>query len=354
MQNIVTHLANCSDLPIIIIVCIFDKSLLEFQNVSLSWISTAITQQQQFADINKNLLGITPHFQTRQYNLTFYTLLYTNHLSITIYIYWAAMTSYRYFKLNTILTIVTGALPLEPGDDHKFLRRLFNLYRKTVLVSFTLFVATEWVEFYRIPSSDVRGKMENIGVSLLYSVGIVKLFVCSQSRASKLRHQVREIEDTIVYQERNVTHVKIFNDHLKHNNAVWIGFVGLGVITISVFFTTPVIISYTFHEYRDNLTDPLLPFSSWFPFDKYEHYALAYAIHVVAGLYGCSLIMCVDFLFYGLMILSTAQIKILQDHLRNFRETADNLMKDEALADEQKAIMKVLRKCAMKHQYIIR
>lgn len=264
------------------------------------------------------------------------------------------MKRYDYFKLNTLLTIATGALSLDPGYDHKLWRRAFDIYRKGVIACFTLFVATEWLELYLIPSHDVRGKMENAGVSLLYSVGIVKIFVCSQNKASKLRQQVRDIEDRIMHQQKNKTHMNIFKDHLQHNNAVWIGFVGLGVITISVFFATPVLISYTYHEYGDKEVDPLLPFSSWFPFDKYKHYGLAYSVHVVAGLYGCSLIMCVDFLFYGLMILSTAQIKILQDQLRNFKKTANRLMKTEHIQDEERAIMRVLRDCAIEHQAIIR
>lgn len=264
------------------------------------------------------------------------------------------MNRYKYFKLNTLLTIATGALSLDPGNDHKLSRRVFSLYRKTVITCFTLFVASEWFELYLIPSHDIRGKMENAGVSLLYSVGIVKILVCSQSKASKLREQVRDIEERIMWQRKNKTHMKIFKDHLKHNNAVWIGFVGLGVITISAFFATPVLISYTYHEYSDEGANPLLPFSSWFPFDKYKHYGLAYCVHIVAGLYGCSLIMCVDFLFYGLMILSTAQIKILQDRLRNFKETAHELMENKNIQNEERAIMQVLRECAVEHQAIIR
>lgn len=264
------------------------------------------------------------------------------------------MKHYEYFKLNTLLTIATGALSLDPGTDHKLWRRVFDFYRKSVIICFTLFVASEWFELYLIPSHDIQGKMENAGVSLLYSVGIVKIFICSQSKASKLRQEVRQIEEHIMHQQKNETHRQIFKDHLKHNNAVWIGFVGLGIITISVFFATPVLISYTYHEYGNNETNPLLPFSSWFPFDKYEHYRLAYGVHIIAGLYGCSLIMCVDFLFYGLMILSTAQIKILQDQLRNFKETAYDLMETEHIQDEDKAVMKVLRECGIQHQAIIR
>lgn len=125
------------------------------------------------------------------------------------------------------------------------------------------------------------------------------------------------------------------------------------------FFIFPVIELYVINPeaYKpNNVTEypaKPLPFSSWFPFNKYKYYKTSYVLHIFFGLYGCFYTVCTDIFFYSLIIYDIGQMKILQYMLENFRDIAKNSASNKE-RNLESAIHEVLKKCAKEHQIAIR
>ncbi|XP_019877813.2 odorant receptor 10a [Aethina tumida] len=122
--------------------------------------------------------------------------------------------------------------------------------------------------------------------------------------------------------------------------------------------TTFCIFLYIIYPLYTNKTQNLVGdnakfiFSSWFPFNKTEHFTLVYVLHVVAGYYGSAYAVYSDAAFFSIMIYCVGQMKILQHYLSNiYKYSIDYQKINNCNLDE--AQICVVKKFIVMHQDII-
>lgn len=265
------------------------------------------------------------------------------------------MDSPNHLRLGFLFSAVCGALPKRL--IHSGLRPIYSVYQIIANAYFTIFVVTQVIQLYYIPLENYQEILDNAGVSLLYIIGIIKLYSCKGEKAVRLIKTIQETEISLTTKEQIGDRVTIYNKHIQHNNNVSVFFIGLTAATIAAFWTYPGLTEYM--KYAENITINdtteyvvrALPFSSWFPFNKYKHYYLSYALQVIAGYYGASYVTCSDLFFFGLMIYCLGQVRMLKDSFRHFKQVS-SFATNEKHFDEE-AVFDNLRKCIIQHQQII-
>lgn len=255
----------------------------------------------------------------------------------------------QFLSVNRILCTIFAVWPLRFDSSSQISVWLYKIYSTAIRCFFVLFVTTQWIETYHIPKSNVQELVDNVSVALDYSVGVAQLFLCLGDRAGKLVRQIVNVEKELKKTTRK-QYLEIYNTYMRKNHFITKSFFGLGMFTVSLFFVAPFIEEYTFKHFN-NATEKYvrpLPFSSWLPFDKQEHYALVFAFHVLAGIISCDIVTSTDSLFYGLTIFCIGQIKILQESLRAFGPQfgVDGIKDEEGTFRE-------LKMCIKRHNKII-
>lgn len=155
-------------------------------------------------------------------------------------------------------------------------------------------------------------------------------------------------------------HMDIYLVNVKRSNYIGKCFLIVAEITILFYITSPAVEIITSNLFpttangsnsRDKRT---LPLNSWFPFDKSEHFYLAYALNALTVIYGGNYTACVDVFFFALMIFSMGQLKILHAKLEKFKDTAVASMKTKKATAEDKeiAILQTLGECVQQHKKI--
>lgn len=244
------------------------------------------------------------------------------------------MTGSKYLDINENISIVFAAWPL----CYQTKSTLYRMYYRCIRVYFLIFVATQWIQTYHIPYNNFQELMDNISVALDYSVGVAQLFFCLSQKAVELIKKVGEIEEEILQESENKEVITIYEESCRKNGFLNKSFVAMALFTVFLFFLMPAL---ELHLMESEVKP--LPFSSWFPFDKYHYYTLAYALQVIAGIYSCQFVVCTDLLLYSFMIFCIHQMRILQVLLKNFKPQSNG----------EQATVKLLRRYVQKHKTII-
>ncbi|KAI7815191.1 Odorant receptor Or27a [Rhyzopertha dominica] len=250
------------------------------------------------------------------------------------------------------------ALGLWPGKvtDHTVLQKIYEIYGTALRIYFVLFVISQLVQLIIVSTKDVQEAFDNMGVSLLYSVDIFKIRIAISKVAQGLSDQVMETEKKIL-EGGNERRKRLFDKYVKENSSLDRFILSVGVVTIIPFFVVPLVQLHTQPELYYPLNSSIppeskpLPFSSWFPFDKEEHYTTAFIMHVIVGIYGCFSVVGTDMFFMSLVRFGKAQMKLLQYKFKHFKEVAIANAKPEE--DEEEAIERYIKECILEHQYII-
>lgn len=265
----------------------------------------------------------------------------------------------KFFKIVCIATALLGIWPFKFKDGPKLLKMLYLVYSIGARSYFLMFTGTQIFQLYYILESDFQELLDNMGVSLLYLVVIVKIYVCTRPQAIRLIDHIEATEKKIL-SGKDEKIKEIYKENIKHNYITNIVCISVGWVTIILFFVFPIIQLYVIdpEAYKpNNFTEypaKPLPFSSWFPFNKYQYYKTSYALHIFSGLYGCFYTVCTDILFYSFIIYGIGQMKILQYMLKNFRDIAKKSLSSNHERNLESAIHEVLKMCAKEHQIAIR
>lgn len=251
-----------------------------------------------------------------------------------------------------------GVWPLKFNNQSMFWAKIYRGYGFVSGGYFTLFTASQLIQFFLIVNKDFQEILDNTSVLLLYSVVIGKLLVCKGRHAADMIAHVEATENQI-FTGNDEKIKEIYIRHVKKNHFLNIVCIFFASLTIIPFFIFPVIEIHKHPEdYKpNNITEypaKPLPFSSWFPFNKYKYYKIAYILHIIAGTYGCYYTACMDLFFISLMIFAIGQIKILQHALKNFRSAAKKIATKNDVNGLESAIDVVVRNCLNDHLGIIR
>lgn len=241
----------------------------------------------------------------------------------------------KYLEINKKIAIVFAAWPLDYETKSTIKKLFYNIYYRSVRLYFLTFVTTQWIQTYYTLFGNFQELMDNISVALDYSIGVAQLFTCISERAIFLIRKLNEIEEETL-QDAHEDVIEIHDEICRKNSLLNKGFAAIALFTVFLFFLMPAATMET-----DGVKP--LPFSSWFPFDKYRYYGLAYTLQVIAGVYSCQFVVCTDLLFFSFMIFCIGQLRMLQVLLKNFGPHCDGKRVTERL----------LRKYAKKHQTII-
>lgn len=264
------------------------------------------------------------------------------------------MDSPDHLRLGFLISAFAGSLPAK--YIHSNLRGVYSVYQISANAYFTIFVITQVIQLYYIPLDNYQEFLDNAGVSLLYIIGIIKLYSCKGDKAVRLIERIQETEVNIKNENQSYT-AMLYNKHIQHNKKISLFFIGVTSVTISAFWIYPGLYEYMKHTENTGVNGTTeyivraLPFSSWFPFNKYKHYYLSYALQVIAGFYGASYVMCADLFFFGLMVFCLGQVRTVKSSFRRFKYVSTSTTKAKYLDED--AVLQNLRKCIIQHQNLI-
>lgn len=267
---------------------------------------------------------------------------------------------------NLIAMKILGLWP----PDNKKLSFIYNVYSKFIFVWFICFTTSQYIQMKFI-YNDFKELTSNAGVSLLYSVGIAKVYIVlfQKRRFVSLVNTVRTTELEIL-ESKDAKLKQILKDYILQNWGVSKKFWLLTFWTIMCFFVSPSLeawllppqeILFANGTATGRFKKPLI-FSSWFPFDKYidmKHYMLAYALQTISGTIGASYLGIWDTFIVALMIFAIGQFRILHYYFRNIYPYAgdnnnytdsENKMKTDLTVEE---INNNFVKCVKHHNMII-
>lgn len=216
---------------------------------------------------------------------------------------------------------------------------------------FGVFVITEYIDIGQRINENFFDLVNNLSVSLLYTVTFYKTFIIRSTAMSKIVEQIRTIEKTILHgDDESVKH--IYRYHVKWNDKLSKAFIIIVFFTLAPFFINPLIVLFTSEEVRNGTVDKPLPFSSYLPFDKNYYYGTSFTLHFFAGVMGGFLTGTTDIFYWALMIFAIGQIKILQYKFKNLGKHALALM-DKSKMSSDEAVNHCMKKCIILHQIII-
>lgn len=251
--------------------------------------------------------------------------------------------------LRALATV--GQWPLK-FKTYKILNHLHFLYTILVSIYFIFFVITEYIEIANRMNENFLDILNNLSVSLLYTVTIYKVYIIRGSAMSKIVEQIRTIEKIIL--EGDDEEIKqIYLSHVSWNSKLSVRFIMITGITLLPFFVNPVIVLMTMPDGLNDTMDKPLPFSSWFPFDRNYYYGWSYGMQVFAGMVGGYLTCDTDIFYWSLMIFAIGQMKILQYKFRNLSVHAQGFV-DKGKMNKDEAVSHCVRKCILLHQMIIK
>lgn len=233
----------------------------------------------------------------------------------------------KYLDINKKIATIFAAWPLDYKTKSPVKRRFYAIYYRTIRLYFLVFVTTQWIQTYYTLYGNFEELMDNISVALDYSIGVAQLFACMSQRAIGLIEKVYAIEAALLTSQTSGQHddvlLELHAKFCRKNDLLNKGFSAIALFTVFLFFLMPAFEMYA--GVGDGVKP--LPFSSWFPFDKYRYYGLAYTLQVIAGVYSCQFVVCTDLLLFSFMIFCIEQMQILQVLIKNFKpQNGDELL----------------------------
>lgn len=104
----------------------------------------------------------------------------------------------KHLQLSKVVLTITGIWRIKFYENEtQFLQSCYNIYSRITKSYFLIMCCSQWLQLFFIATINVDELLENIGVSLFYSVDIVKIWICSGSKATKLINHIYEVENWI-------------------------------------------------------------------------------------------------------------------------------------------------------------
>lgn len=245
-----------------------------------------------------------------------------------------------------------GLWPLE--NKSKNVNKLLKIYGMILYLWLAIFTVSQFVEIYFI-GRDYKALSSNVGVSLLHTVLLSKIFVML-FRKIHVQKIVDAVDDTEIrlLSSENERGKELFRQYSEQQwfvtKFIWI----LAFFTILGFFVSPKIESFLEGKIEilisENMTaleySKILVFSSWVPYDKSVpgYYELTYGIDMCTGIIGALYVAIWDTFAFGLITHGIGQLKILQDQIINIGKNEKT---------DENSIYTEVKECIKHHQYII-
>ena len=244
-----------------------------------------------------------------------------------------------------------GVLP--STSTNIFCAFVHRVYSKLLFLYLVVFVLAQYTELFQILDEDLFEIVSNLAITLLYTSSIFKMLTCGSKPIENLTRQILSTEQQISKQS-DCQIKRIYQFHVRWNYIADKLLLWIGLFTALPYFVNPIMEQVgEIKTVNSTLGDiKPLPFSSWFPFDRYKYYYWCYAYHTVAGVVGTCATVFTDIFFVGLMTFAIGQMKILQYRLENSKSIIlQELDEDIPLESSMKELIGA---CVMEHQVIIK
>lgn len=214
------------------------------------------------------------------------------------------------------LSLLLGLWPMDEFQPHWRIRLYIRtIYRKFAKIYFYTFVLSMVLNVY-FTRNNSRKLVDTVMILFALYTTIIKAHICKK-KTTNLINYIYEIEKSLrsssqkEYKRIYKTHVKI---HYFMNRLT----IFLGVLVLIAYYTFPIMEEYFRNDLISNANERILPIELWLPFDKDEHYKLAFLCVALSLFFTVNYIICLDMFIVGMLIFALGQIKILQEKLVNF------------------------------------
>ncbi|XP_017777949.1 PREDICTED: odorant receptor 30a-like [Nicrophorus vespilloides] len=229
------------------------------------------------------------------------------------------MPSDNYMNICINVAQLFGYYPIDIGETSVIRYALYRIYRTLTIGYFGSFILSQYVELYCTKQFNITDFFDNLGVNLLYVPTFLKILTVSNRGITQLIRQIRTTENQILEGGDTIT-ITIFKRYTDYNKLLNKMIYTLGFITVLPFYFIPIFREVTI-DINGNLTKhSALPVVGWYPYDKYKHYEITFALQIIVTVLGTAGITCSDAIFWSVMLFPICLIKILQSKLRKLRK----------------------------------
>lgn len=255
---------------------------------------------------------------------------------------------------------LASLLAVWPTDEFKTSCRIRlyirKFYGKFMKIYFYIFVWSMMVNIY-FTRKNTRKLIDTIMVMLALYTTIIKIHIC-KNKTSNLINYIYETEKKMLSSPQKREYKAVYNAHVRIHYFMNKLTIFLGFLVMTAYHTFP----FLEEKFRDDVVSSvrILPLELWLPFDKNEHYKLAFFCISVGIFSTVNYIVCLDMFIVGMTIFSLGQIKILQKKLSNFTNIVTktgvliNSLVAECVQDHRRIIMYVVGFFIMHIIYIFR
>lgn len=224
-----------------------------------------------------------------------------------------------------------------------------------MFIIWTTLVVTLWIQFYIINKSNIDEVLHNLGLSLVFSLAVLKTIVCMSKETQDLLEYIRTTERNML-SKGDKKHLKIYNGFRSYNYFLTNFFTCMAMATCVRFYLTPFFEPkqpWSENASNANVTDVShhhdrpLPLSGWFPIDTKKYYVLCFVIQVIQGIYSANYVASTDTFFYSLMIYCVCRCKLLQHMLKYIDEDLPEPL-------DQELVYERILNCVEDHKDIIK
>lgn len=108
-----------------------------------------------------------------------------------------ALVCPKHLVLSRLSLLLLGIWPFPYDNESRILRLGYEVYRVALYVYCLTMSSCQWLKIYFFGDDNVDEILENLGVSLLYSVNMAKVAICCSKGATNLIYQIAETEKRI-------------------------------------------------------------------------------------------------------------------------------------------------------------
>nr|QXE93252.1 odorant receptor 26 [Eucryptorrhynchus brandti] len=232
-------------------------------------------------------------------------------------------------------------------------KTLYDSYFKVSFAYFCLFVITQLIEAAINLHKSLGAFASVIGVTLGYATCVLKAHIIKSDKFVNVIHLIEENEQEITksYDENIIEIYEKCNRFSKKFELIFLAFVLSGA---SLYYAEPIMEEKMQTQNITRSTAHNLIVSSWFPFDRNEHYWIAYTIQFVACIYGTGYIFFTQAFCLSILRYIVGQLEIMCYLFKNFSATSRMFMAAKHLAFTEKNQELFLKTLIQKHQICIK
>lgn len=240
-------------------------------------------------------------------------------------------------------------------DSVTYYNLFHDVWGKIVLFYFYTYVTRQLIQLTLIIGKDAEETTKNISIIIVCFISAFKVSICTSEKCTTLINYIHKREKQIMA-GINEENKRIYHYYTTYKDFVNIVFIVLAFSTTFLMCMRPV--AETTNYYRTNLTimypERPLPFSVWYPFNKYKYYSIVYVEQVFDGFLACHYTACADTLFFSLIIFAIAQLRILRVTIKSFPQNVQSVLQNEFPENEDSSARQVLNCIVRNHQDVIK